>query len=191
MIDFPKTVGNNDYDKQSIQKSRILKKKLVNVNNDRFDQIQDFKRKKVDDNVLKKIIINTTKKENNYLKTNFDVDDLLDKLSNNKGMRSNSYISEKKSLNNIECNLVTEYKKKIHKAISDKFYNASNYIGLTCDLQIKITADGRLVNIISAIGDPSLCQSAILAAKLAIIPKPPNHRIYTLFQDTTIRFSPK
>lgn len=90
---------------------------------------------------------------------------------------------------------VANYQSKIQAAIQSKFYNADIYRGKTCELSIKLAPDGMLISIAaktSAANDQSLCDAAILAAKTAIMPKPPSRSIYDAFnkEGSSLVFKP-
>ncbi|MGP4123639.1 MAG: cell envelope integrity protein TolA [Sodalis sp. (in: enterobacteria)] len=86
---------------------------------------------------------------------------------------------------------IDAYKAQVSWAISNKFYDASNYSHRTCHLRIKLTADGLLTSINIEGGDPALCQAAVSAAKLATIPRPPSPQVYEVFRNVTLGFSPQ
>ncbi|PLK58426.1 protein TolA [Candidatus Palibaumannia cicadellinicola] len=79
----------------------------------------------------------------------------------------------------------------VSHAISQKFFDTDRFSGKTCDLHIKLASDGMLISIIPSRGDPDLCQAAVLAAKLATIPKPPNLQVYEIVKNATLVFSPQ
>lgn len=126
-----------------------------------------------------------------------DLDNLLNDLTNAKNASglSGKYPGvvpankiKKSEVSNDEINA---YKAMISKAISDKFYDSSSYIGRTCDLHIKLAPDSMLILVTAIEGDTALCQAAVSASKLAVIPKPSNQQIYEVFKNITIRFSPQ
>lgn len=127
-----------------------------------------------------------------------DLDNLLNDLTNakNASRLSSKYKPgvvpankiKKSEVSNDEINA---YKAMISQSISDKFYDSSSYIGRTCDLHIKLAPESMLLSVTAIEGDTALCQAAVSASKLAVIPKPSNQQIYEVFKNITIRFSPQ
>lgn len=85
---------------------------------------------------------------------------------------------------------INGYLAQVRQAISNKFYDASNYSGKTCILRIKLAPDGTLISVSSDGGDPALCQAAVSAAKLAAIPRPPSPKVYEAVKNATLDFKP-
>ncbi|MCE9938834.1 cell envelope integrity protein TolA, partial [Serratia liquefaciens] len=83
------------------------------------------------------------------------------------------------------------YAGQIRTAIQNKFYDASSFVGKTCDLRIKLGPDGFLIDVKSVGGDPALCQAAVAAANQAKIPKPPSDAVYQHFKNSTLVFKPQ
>lgn len=82
------------------------------------------------------------------------------------------------------------YNRLITQAIQSKFKDPGIYRGKTCELAIKMAPDGLLLDVRYISGDSALCREAIVAAKLAVIPKPPSRAVYEKFKNATLEFSP-
>nr|WP_320411718.1 cell envelope integrity protein TolA [Blochmannia endosymbiont of Camponotus modoc] len=161
---------------------------------------------------------NTPKKKNqNTVEKNILIHDTLNYQSHDSNELSNllnTLINKKKSIENnkeFQLNLTTKkndnennisneiiknneiniYKRMIIESIQQKFYNFSHYVGKQCNLRIKLAPDGTLLSVTAISGDYDLCQAAIIAAKLAKIPKPPNSDVYEIFKNTILNFSPQ
>ncbi|WP_236840098.1 cell envelope integrity protein TolA [Blochmannia endosymbiont of Camponotus nipponensis] len=136
-----------------------------------------------DDNTLTNVLNTLINKQNS--------------IENNKYFKSNFTIKKNNDYNHgisnnvIENNDVNVYKHLLAEAIQKKFYNASHYVGKQCNLNIELAPDGTLLSVSAISGDIALCQAAIIAAKLAQIPIPPNADIYKIFKNTTLNFSPQ
>ncbi|AKC60501.1 protein TolA [Blochmannia endosymbiont of Camponotus (Colobopsis) obliquus] len=202
MLDFNKIADSNNLYLKTLDKQSIVaeKKEIKNINNSTYAQSKNMKQKINDINVVKKTITDKKKTKINLPKKSVEIDKLLNDLIDIKNTQKLNHVNEKnnfindslkRKLNSITHNDMLKYKQEITRSISDKFYDYSKYIGQTCDLHIKIAPDGKLVSVTSSKGDRELCQAAISATKLAIIPPPPNHQIYTLFQETIVNFTPQ
>ncbi|CRL44718.1 cell envelope integrity inner membrane protein TolA [Sodalis glossinidius str. 'morsitans'] len=127
-------------------------------------------------------------------KQSSEVDDLLGGLTDAKNApksggapaagTSNSKLSGATGLE------INGYLAQVRQAISNKFYDASNYSGKTCILRIKLAPDGMLISVSPDGGDPALCQAAVSAAKLAAIPRPPSPKVYEAVKNATLDFKP-
>ncbi|URJ28947.1 cell envelope integrity protein TolA [Blochmannia endosymbiont of Camponotus sp. C-046] len=133
-----------------------------------------------------------------------ELDNLLNALinqekstkKNNKTSTLNITTKKNNNENNIsheiiKNNEINTYKCMISESIQKKFYNSSHYTGKQCNLHIQLAPDGTLLSVTAISGDYELCQAAIIAAKLAKIPKPPNLGIYEIFKNTILNFSPQ
>ncbi|AIN46999.1 TolA protein, transmembrane link with the outer membrane lipoprotein, Pal [Candidatus Palibaumannia cicadellinicola] len=135
--------------------------------------------------------VSTFSKPNKVNKTSHsNVDNLLDDLINAKNMPTFSKPNKvnKTSHSDVDINA---YKTMVSQAISKKFYDTGRFSGKTCDLHINLASDGMLISITTSKGDPELCQAAVLAAKLARLPKPPTMQVYERVKTATIVFSPQ
>ncbi|WP_420022172.1 cell envelope integrity protein TolA [Candidatus Blochmanniella camponoti] len=117
-------------------------------------------------------------------------------IENNKEFKLNLTTKKNDNENNISNEIIKNneiniYKRMISESIQKKFYNFSHYVGKQCNLRIKLAPDGTLLSVTAISGDYDLCQAAIIAAKLAKIPKPPNSDIYEIFKNTILNFSPQ
>ncbi|AAZ40972.1 TolA [Candidatus Blochmanniella pennsylvanica str. BPEN] len=130
-------------------------------------------------NNLLNTLINKKKSIENNKKSKLD---LTTKKNDNENNISNEM---------IKSNEINIYKRMISESIQQKFYNFSYYVGKQCNLRIKLAPDGTLLSVTAISGDYDLCQAAIIAAKLAKIPKPPNSDIYEIFKNTILNFSPQ
>ncbi|KYP97587.1 cell division protein FtsX [Sodalis-like endosymbiont of Proechinophthirus fluctus] len=127
-------------------------------------------------------------------KQSSDVDVLLGGLTNAKNMpKAGSAPTgvDKAKQSGASGAEIDAYKAQISRAISNKFYDASSYSSRTCDLRIGLAPDGLLISVTAVGGDPALCQAAVSAAKLAIIPRPPSPQVYEVFKNATLGFSPQ
>jgi colicin import membrane protein len=86
---------------------------------------------------------------------------------------------------------INGYMWQIQGAIQSKFYDSGSFIGKTCDLRIKLAADGLLISVQEVGGDPALCQAAVSAAKLARMPKPPSDAVCQHFENFILGFKPQ
>ncbi|SNC59103.1 cell envelope integrity protein TolA [Sodalis endosymbiont of Henestaris halophilus] len=123
-----------------------------------------------------------------------DVDALLGDLTDSKPVPKTGFLlsgDSKAKQSGVSGSEIDAYKAEINRAISNKFYDASSYIGKTCDLYIKLAPDGLLLSVTAVGGDLSLCKAATSAAKLATIPRPPTPQVYETFKNVTLRFSPQ
>lgn len=179
--------------KQVQQKAQALQKKQYDNNQLKLAATQKKQDKKKKITKAKQKVSNTeTAKQIN------DLDNLLNDLTNAKNASglSSKYKPGVVPANKIKPSEVSNdeinaYKAMISQSISDKFYDSSSYIGRTCDLHIKLAPDSMLLSVIAIEGDTALCQAAVSASKLAVIPKPSNQQIYEIFKKITIRFSPQ
>ncbi|WP_320411917.1 cell envelope integrity protein TolA [Blochmannia endosymbiont of Camponotus sp.] len=117
-------------------------------------------------------------------------------MENNKELTLNLTTKKNDNKNNISNEIIKNneiniYKRMISESIQQKFYNFSHYVGKQCNLRIKLAPDGTLLSVTAISGDYDLCQAAVIAAKLAKIPKPPNSDIYEIFKNTILNFSPQ
>lgn len=132
-------------------------------------------------------------KEKAAAKQSSEVDDLLGGLTDAKnapksgGAPAGTGNSKQSGATGTEIN---GYLAQVRQAISNKFYDASNYSGKTCILRIKLAPDGMLISVSSDGGDPALCQAAVSAAKLAAIPRPPSPKVYEAVKNATLEFKP-
>ncbi|MGL9773322.1 MAG: cell envelope integrity protein TolA [Sodalis sp. (in: enterobacteria)] len=126
-------------------------------------------------------------------KQSSEVDDLLGGLTDAKnapksgGAPAGTGNSKLSVATGLEIN---GYLAQVRQAISNKFYDSSNYSGKTCILRIKLAPDGMLISLSSDGGDPALCQAAVSAAKLAAIPRPPSPKVYEAVKNATLDFKP-
>ncbi len=126
-------------------------------------------------------------------KQSSELDELLGGLTNDKnapksgGAPAGTGNSKLSSATGSEIN---GYLAQVRQAISNKFYDASNYSRKTCILRIKLAPDGMLISVSSDGGDPALCQAAVSAAKLAAIPRPPSPKGYEAVKNATLDFKP-
>lgn len=132
-------------------------------------------------------------KEKAAAKQSSEVDDLLGGLTDAKnapksgGAPAGTGNSKQSGATGTEIN---GYLAQVRQAISNKFYDASNYSGKTCILRIKLAPDGMLISVSSDGGDPALCQAAVSAAKLAALPRPPSPKVYEAVKNATLEFKP-
>lgn len=207
MIIDPRMVGQQYTNQRQLNAQSIQQK-----NNKQVQQkAQELQKKQYDNNKLK--LAETQKKQDNQKKITKakqkvshtetakqinDLDNLLNDLTNAKNASglSSKYKpgvvpANKMKHSEVNNDEINAYKAVISQSISDKFYDSSSYIGRTCDLHIKLAPESMLLSVTAIEGDTALCQAAVSASKLAVIPKPSNQQIYEVFKNITIRFSPQ
>lgn len=209
MIIDPSMVGQQYTHQRQLNAQSIQQK-----NNKQVQQkAQELQKKQYDNNHHQLKLAATQKKQDNKKKITKakqkvshtetakqinDLDNLLNDLTNAKNASglSSKYKpgvvpANKIKHSEVNHNEINAYKAVISQSISDKFYDASSYIGRTCDLHIKLAPESMLLSVTAIEGDTALCQAAVSASKLAVIPKPSNQQIYEVFKKITIRFSPQ
>lgn len=129
-------------------------------------------------------------------KQSADVGNLFDDLANDKNAPSRNDTKAKDiGQGNVTSGAsgaaLSDYMGKMQSAIQSKFYDPNSFIGKTCKLHIELTPDGALKDVTAVGGDPALCQAAVSAAKLANMPKPPNHAVYEYVKDAILEFKPQ
>ncbi|MGL9769741.1 MAG: cell envelope integrity protein TolA [Sodalis sp. (in: enterobacteria)] len=127
------------------------------------------------------------------IKQSSEVDDLLGVLTNAKNKLKSAGAVTRTSNNKLSGASGSEingYLDQVRKAISNKFYDSSNYRGKTCILYTKLAPDGVLISVSYGSGDLALCQAAISAAKLAAIPRPPSPKVYEEVKNVMLDFKP-
>lgn len=87
-------------------------------------------------------------------------------------------------------NDIQAYTTGIRNAIIKEFEDIDSYHGRRCMLRLALNSDGSLDDVRSEGGDPPLCEAAIAAIKEADLPEPPNERVYNLFQNVPLDFTP-
>lgn len=102
-----------------------------------------------------------------------------------------SFDTSKSKQNAVSVAEINAYKAMVSRAISSKFYDPSIYSGKTCDLYLTLAPDGMLISVSATRGDPALCQAAIAATKLAMIPKAFSPQVYEVFKYLTLEFAPQ
>ncbi|WP_411752163.1 cell envelope integrity TolA C-terminal domain-containing protein [Serratia sp. (in: enterobacteria)] len=81
------------------------------------------------------------------------------------------------------------YIREIRAAIQWKFFIKDDYLGKTCDVNIKMSKDGKVYDL-QGNGYLPLCEAAIKAIKNADIPAPYDDDTYQQFKQTVITFQP-
>ncbi len=76
-------------------------------------------------------------------------------------------------------------------AIQTQFFDADNYIGKTCQIDIDLDEKGQLNGLHMRTGDLSLCTEALYAAKHAKLPVPPSAEVHEKIKHMVIMFAPQ
>ncbi|UAJ66142.1 cell envelope integrity protein TolA [Candidatus Schneideria nysicola] len=120
-----------------------------------------------------------------------EINAILNKVTRTQTNKIDSVVSNNSQSIPAHCHDIKVYKEKIIQAISEKFYDADNYRGKTCNFNIHLSPDGKLDYITAVSGDPELCQAAITSAKLSNLPKITHPKLYDVFKNTILTFSPE
>ncbi|AYM90088.1 cell envelope integrity protein TolA [Serratia fonticola] len=81
------------------------------------------------------------------------------------------------------------YAREVRAAIQRKLFIEDDYRGKTCDINIKMSKDGKVYDL-QGNGYPPLCEAAIKAIKNADIPAPYDDETYHQFKQTVLSFQP-
>ncbi|MGL4860253.1 MAG: cell envelope integrity protein TolA, partial [Enterobacteriaceae bacterium] len=120
-------------------------------------------------------------------KQNQEVEDLLGGLASSKNAPTASGASGGGQKSGASGPLSNDYNGRLASAITSKLFNCPVYIGRTCELRIRLTPEGKLLDAKAEGGDPALCQAAVVAAKEANIPAPPK-AIAKDYENTVLAF---
>ncbi len=102
---------------------------------------------------------------------------------------TDAFVSDKSKTAPASGEKLRKYALQIKAAIQSNFYDINRYAGKQCVLRIHIAPDGRILDIKSEGGDPSLCRAAMSAAKKTALPPPPSD-IYSVFKKAVLDFRP-
>lgn len=102
---------------------------------------------------------------------------------------ADTFVSDKSKTAPASGEKIRKYALQIKAAIQSNFYDINQYAGKQCVLRIHIAPDGRILDIKSDGGDPSLCRAAMSAAKKTALPPPPPD-IYSVFKKAVLAFQP-
>jgi len=83
----------------------------------------------------------------------------------------------------------TRYVREIQAAIQRKLFIEDDYRGKTCEINIKMSKDGKVYGV-QGNGYPALCEAAIKAIKNADIPAPYDDETYQQFKQAVLLFQP-
>lgn len=185
------------------KKAQLETNKTSIVHSEVKKQLKAMKRSVEVKNTIEKKIAARDKKNAatiNQFKEVKEVNDLFTRLSKSRSApedkgkpRRDEKPAGKKNIKAAEASSsdIKDYIGQIKSAIQSKFYDPSSFSGKTCVLRIKLAANGFLINVREAGGDPALCQTAVSAAKRAEMPKPPSDILYHNFKNFTLGFKPQ
>ncbi|HEJ9058778.1 TPA: hypothetical protein SML50_003069 [Serratia fonticola] len=83
----------------------------------------------------------------------------------------------------------TRYAREVQTVIQWKLFIKDDYRGKTCDVNIKMSKDGKVYDL-QGNGYPPLCEAAIKAINNADIPAPYDDETYQQFKQTVLSFQP-